>query len=221
MKFYDVQQNTEEWEILRSGIITSSQLPKIMANYGKAFGEPAKKLAVDIAISRITGNKTSGSYSNEHMERGHEEEPLARMQYESDYFCSVLNGGFYSDGETGCSPDGLVGSDGLIEIKSAIPSVHYHRIKMQSFDPAYKWQIVGNLKFTERDWLDFISYCSEFPSGKKLYVYRCFADDFQDEFQMLDNRISEFKGLISESILTINDSKYSLIQKKNKVHEAA
>ncbi len=210
-KFHDIEQNTDEWYQLRSGKITGSAIGKAMANYGKAFGEPAKKYAVEIALQQITGKPTGGGYSNEHMERGHEEEPLARMAYEAEYFCEVTNGGFFEFGDLGCSVDGLICDDGVIEIKSAIPSMHYSRIARQSFDPAYKWQLVSNLKFTGRDWIDFVSYCGQFPDDKKLYVHRSYKADFVDEFKMVDSRIDEFRGLIAKTKETILNNDYSII----------
>lgn len=211
MIFHDVEQNTDEWLALRSGKITASALSKVMANYGKAFGEPAKKYAAEIAVQQITGVSTGGGYSNEHMERGHEEEPLARMEYEARYFCDVSNGGFFEDGDTGDSPDGLVWADGVLEIKSAIPSVHYARIAKQSFDSAYKWQLVGHLKFTGRDWVDFASYCSAFPDDKRLYVHRSYRADFIEQFKMVDIRLDEFREMISSIKHTILNNNYSVI----------
>lgn len=208
--WHDVQQNSDEWYLLRSGKITASSLSKVMANYGKAFGDPAKKYAVDIAVQQITGKATGGGYSNDHMARGHEEEPLARMEYEAIYFCDATNGGFFEDGDTGTSPDGLVCDDGIIEIKSAIPSVHYSRIAKQSYDSAYKWQLVGHLLFTNRDWVDFISYCSSFPDDKKLYVHRSYREDFKKEFGMVDERISEFRELIESTKHVILNNDYSI-----------
>ena len=125
MTWHNVQQNEDEWYYLRSRKITSSALSCAMANYGKAFGEPAKKYAINIAVEQITGEPISSDYSNSHMDRGHEEEPLARAMYEQEYFCEVTNGGFYEDGDVGCSPDGLVNDDGVIEIKSAIPYIKF------------------------------------------------------------------------------------------------
>ena len=95
-EFHDVDQNTDEWFAMRAGLLTSSKLGTIMANYGKAFGEPAKKYAVNIAIEQITSKPIASSYSNEHMERGHEQEPIARMLYEEETFSEVSNGGFLS-----------------------------------------------------------------------------------------------------------------------------
>jgi len=196
-EFHDVAQNSDEWFQLRSGLLTSSNLGKVMANYGKAFGEPAKKYAVQIAIEQITGNPIGSNYSNEHMERGHQQEPIARMMYEEQTFCDVTNGGFFGSDFVGCSPDGLVDKDGAIEIKCVIGSVHYATLKRQSFDPAYKWQCIGNLSFTGRKWLDFVSYCADFPENKRLYVFRLNASEFKEEFKIIDSRISEFEALVA------------------------
>lgn len=214
MIFHDVAQNSELWLSLRGGKPTSSKLSVIMAHYGKAFGEPAKKYAVDIAIEQITGVPVSAGYSNDHMERGHEEEPLARMLYEQETFSTVANGGFFDHGFFGCSPDGLVSIDGLIEVKAAIPSIHYDRVCSQSFDSAYKWQLIGNMKFTERDWIDFVSYCGSFPQGKKLYVHRLNKADYAKEMQMIDERLAEFLALVATTKQQILDSEYFLLDRK-------
>ena len=209
-KFHDVEQNTDEWFALRAGRLTSSKLGVIMANYGKAFGDPAKKYAVNIAIEQITGEPIASTFTNAHMERGHEQEPIARMLYEDETFCDVSNGGFFGSSFVGCSPDGLVYEDGAIEIKEVIGPVHYANIRRQNVDPAYKWQCIGNLKFTGRGWLDFISYCAEFPADKQLFIKRMLKADYVDEFAMIDTRIDEFKTLVSDSKKLILESNYSV-----------
>ncbi len=209
-KFIDVEQNSDAWYELRGGKLTSSKLGTIMANFGKAFGEPAKKYAVNIAIEQITGNAISSTYTNDHMQRGHDQEPFAREMYEEDYFCDVTNGGFFESKFIGCSPDGLVDDDGVIEIKSVIGSVHYANLKRQNVDPAYKWQCIGNLMFTGREWIDFISYCEEFPESKQLFVKRLHKSDLEDEFKMISDRIEEFKKLVESTKKLIIESKYSI-----------
>ena len=209
MIFHNVAQNTDDWLQLRSGKITSSGLSKIMANYGKAFGEPAKKYATNIALEQILGRPlSSGGFSNDHTERGHEQEPIARSLYEGMFFCEIGNGGFFEAGDVGASPDGLVHGDGLIEIKSVISTIHYDNVRRQSFDPAYRWQLLGNLKVTGRDWIDFVSFCNDFPDDKKLYVYRLNKDDYAKEFEQIDERLSEFRELILASKSTILNSEY-------------
>jgi hypothetical protein len=212
LKFYDVEQNEDAWYALRAGKLTSSNLGKVMANYGKAFGEPAKKLAVQIAIEQITGNPISSDYSNAHMERGHEQEPIARMMYEDETFSTVSNGGFYGSDTLGCSPDGLVFDEGVIEIKSVIEGVHFANVKRQNVDPAYKWQCIGNLKLTGRDWLDFVSYCSTYPPDNQLFIYRLHKAKYESlEFLQIDDRVSQFLELVASTKQSILESNYSLI----------
>ncbi len=207
--FHDIEQNSDEWFSMRGGRLTSSNLGKIMANFGKSFGDPAKKYAVKIANEQITGIPISEGYSNGHMERGHQQEPVARMLYEQETFCKVSNGGFFSSDFVGCSPDGLVYDCGLIEIKSVIYNVHYANVKRQSVDPAYRWQCIGNLKFTGRDWLDFVSYCDDYPVDKRLFIHRIFKEDLSKEFVMIEERVEQFEALVNESKLNILESSYS------------
>ena len=202
-KWHDVEQNSEEWENLRLGKITSSSFNIIMANYGKAFGEPAKKYALKLALERIKNCKSEYNYSNAHMERGHEQEPIARMLYEDLYFTEVTNGGFFDCGFYGDSPDGLVDNDGVIEIKSVIDTTHYANIKRGSIDPSYKWQVIGHLDCTGREWCDFISYCADFPETSQLIVYRIYRKDVIEEIKMLSERRKLFNDLIKNLIREI------------------
>lgn len=210
MIFHDVQQNTDEWDLLRLGKITSSKLGVIMANNGKAFSDTAKKYAVQLALEQLTNEKSKNGFSNAHTERGHEQEPLARMEYEARYFCNVTNGGFFCGGDIGCSPDGLVDEDGVIEIKSVIAPVHFANVKRGNIDPAYNWQCIGNVWLTGRDYLDFVSYCQDFPEGKRIFVKRIFAKNLQEEFQLITNRVQEFKYLLRDIRQQIVNSEYSI-----------
>lgn len=195
----DVQQNTPEWEELRIGKIGGSSIGTIMAYYGKAFGEPAHDLALRIALEQIRGVSCGNSYTNAHMERGHEQEPIARYLYENEYFCDVTNGGYFiMADDLGVSPDGLVSDCGVIEIKSVIPKTHFKNISRGSFDPSYKWQLALELMGTDREWIDFVSFCAEFPEGKKLCVYRHYSCEFQDEFGMIKTRLDQFRELVAE-----------------------
>lgn len=80
MQWHDVQQNTEGWDELRLGKVTASQFSCFMANQGKTFGEPAKRYALQIALEIITGKKSEFSFTNEHMLRGHEQEPIGFVE---------------------------------------------------------------------------------------------------------------------------------------------
>jgi hypothetical protein len=206
MKFHNVEQNSDEWFALRLGKCTASNFQTIMANEGKAFGEPAKKYALQLALEQITGKKSGVSFSNAHTERGHEQEPIARELYESTYFCDVSNGGFFDCGSYGDSPDGLIGDVGIIEIKSVISTTHFETLRRGDFDTAYKWQLIGHLDCTGREWVDFVSYCADFPEEKQLIVHRLHRDDYSDEIERLRARRNEFLELVKQTKAVIYGS---------------
>lgn len=203
MVFYDIEQNSDEWFDLRLGKATASNFACFMANDGKAFGDPAKRYALQIALEIMTGRKASYGFENEHTKRGHEQEPIARQLYEDTTFCQVTNGGFFCHETYGDSPDGLVGQDGGIEIKCVVADTHKANLKRQTFDPAYRWQLIGHLDCTGREWFDFVSYCSDFPEGKQLFIHRLYRQDYKEEIARLRARRAEFLQLVQQEIVEV------------------
>lgn len=200
MKWHDVEQNSPEWDELRLGKVTASCFGLFMANYGGAFGDPAKRYALKVALEIVTGRKAEHSFTNDHMERGHEQEPIARLLYEEQNFVDVSNGGFFDYGEWGDSPDGLVDEDGSVEIKCVIAPIHHANIRRGKPDPAYKWQIVGHLDASKRDWCDFVSYCADYPEHKQLFVARTYRGEVENELAMLAERRAEFLALVRAEV---------------------
>lgn len=200
MRWHDVDHNTPEWDALRLGKPTASGYAKFMANYGKAFGEPALRYALQIALERVTGRKSEYSFSNEHMERGHDQEPIAKMLYEELHFVDVSKGGFFDWGDWGDSPDGLVDDDGVVEIKCVIAPVHHANIRRGCADPAYKWQRVGHLDGTGRKWVDFVSYCADYPEHQQLVVHRTYRDELEAELAQLAERRAQFLDLVRSEV---------------------
>ena len=196
MKWHDVEHNTPEWDALRLGKATASSYPKFMANNGRAFGDPAKRYALQIALERVTGQKSEYSFRSDDMERGHEQEPIAKMLYEELTFSDVTNGGFFDWGDWGDSPDGLIDDDGVLEIKCVIAPVHHATIRRGKFDPAYKWQIVGHLDGTGRDWVDFASFCSDYPEHQRLVTYRTWREEMETELAELAERRAQFLEMV-------------------------
>lgn len=196
--FHNVEQNSDAWFALRLGKATASRFGCIMANEGKAFGDPAKKYALQLALEQITGKRAEFSFTNEYMERGHEQEPIARMLYEEQNFVTVSNGGFFDWNDYGDSPDGLIDDDGVLEVKSVIAETHYATLRRRSFDPAYRWQLIGHLDCTERNWVDFASYCADFPPAKQLITYRLHRHECEDEIKRLRERRKLFLKLVQE-----------------------
>lgn len=201
--FHDIPQNTDDWHALRLGKATASCFGTFMANDGKAFGDPAHRYALQLALERLTKRRAE-SFTNEHMERGHEQEPIARMLYEKEHFAKATNGGFFDCGEFGASPDGLIGDDGLLELKSVIPSVHFATLRRGNFDPSYRWQLVGHLDCSEREWIDFGSYCADFPEDQQLAVFRLYRSEVPGELERLRDRRAEFLKLVKTTMVVID-----------------
>ena len=210
MKFYDIEQNSEEWFQLKAGKVSGSKIKDVMAGCKDintcrtaSWGEGAKKYAIKIALERITGEYIGDGYSNGHMDRGHEDEPIARELYEELNFCTVTNGGFFDNGTSGCSPDGLVGEKGRIEIKSELPHLFYMTKKQNRAPLDKRWQIPFNLKESNGDWIDCIDYCRQYPEGKRIFVKRFTVAECKTDFQMIDIRLALFEKYVSEIIKTI------------------
>lgn len=203
-KWIDVEQNSDEWFDLRLGRATSSNFDTIMANDGKAFGDPAKKYAQKVALERLTGKRDlTGNFQSKSMERGNILEPVVRAMYEKETFYSVTNGGIHISDKLGDSADGLVGKRGCVEIKVVEPTAFWDRLKHGGIKKAYKYQIQGHLYLGERDWCDFVCMCPEFPKGKSLYIYRQRRDE--DMQAKLKTRLMLFENLICENLRMLQD----------------
>lgn len=199
MKWLDIEQNTDEWFAVRAGRLGGSSVKHVMANYGKAFGDPAHRLALKLAIEQETNQYITDTYFNKHMLRGQEEEPIARKLYEDTTFSEVYNGGYYIYADDmGCSPDGNVYKDGLIEIKSRMYHIHAANIRRGKYDPSDKWQLVYDLLCSNRDWIDYNSFCLSYPKKTKLFIDRVRAVDVSNEISMVKTRVDEFRKLIDE-----------------------
>ena len=130
------------------------------------------------------------------MERGHREEPIAREMYSKIISSAVTNGGWFDCDTHGTSPDGLVGSEGCIEIKSVGEKQHWATLTSKRYDRKYHWQLMNHLEVSGVDWVDFVSYCSNFPQSTCLFIHRLYANDFADELEKLRRRRAIFIELI-------------------------
>ncbi len=195
----DVEQNSDAWFDLRVGKITSSNFASIMANDGKAFGNPAIQYAERIALEIVTGERNDeNDFKSVYMERGNEYEPIARGLYELETFRKVREGGFFYENDLGDSPDGIVGEHGRVEIKCVIAGTQWKRIKKGGYDTAYKWQIQGHLWVGNAQWCDFIQYAPKMPENKQLYIHRVHRDEVM--ISAMKERMDLFKKEIESNV---------------------
>jgi putative phage-type endonuclease len=165
MKIYkDINQGSPEWFEIRVG--------KVTASHAQAIGNNGKGLDTYLleVVSEMFSSAQKDQYSNEHTERGNELEPLARSMYELQENVEVEEIGFaeYND-FVGCSPDGLVGDDGMIEIKCPDDKTYFNLLMNENIDSSYIWQCQMNLLILEKKWCDLIFYNPNFEKSMKIF----------------------------------------------------
>lgn len=175
MKIYkDLEQNTQEWFDVRDLKFTASNASTILAD-----GAGLKTLIKEMLAEHYSsGNyeQYSNKYTNKDMERGHEFEDKARMTYEFETGNSVEQVGFVEmDKHIGCSPDGLVGKDGLVEIKNFSDKVYLELLLTDKIDKKYYNQMQMQMYVTGRKWCDYFVFNPNF-TDKPFYLKRVLPD---------------------------------------------
>ena len=164
----EIEQQSPEWAAARLGIPTASEFDKIITTKGEP-SKQAQKYLYQLAGERVSGFKEE-TYTNASMARGVLLEAEAREFYELTQDVQIQQVGFCFQDEAlkfGCSPDGLVGEDGLIEIKCPIISTHVGYLLDGGLPMDYFQQVQGQLFVTGRKWTDFVSY---YPGLKPLKI---------------------------------------------------
>lgn len=168
--FEDIEQGGEEWHRLRRGMPTASVFKVLMARTEEKKGRTT--LLHKLAGERLCGEPAE-NYTNQFMERGKSMEDEARQHYAFVRDCEPRRVGFIKNGKTGCSPDALIGDDGLLEIKTASPHILIPMLLKGAFPMEHYAQCQGALMVAERKWCDLIVY---WPKMKPLIV-RCERDE--------------------------------------------
>ena len=160
MKIYnDLTQGTDEWIRVRLGKLSASKAQTIATN-----GKGLDTLIFE-KVAEILTNKPLDSYKNEAMENGSQTEDEARQIYELQTGNKVEQVGFVELSEyIGCSPDGLVGDDGLVEIKCPTPKVFTEYLYSGKVDTKYYAQMQMQMYVTDRKWCDYVVYHPDFQT---------------------------------------------------------
>lgn len=166
----NIEQGSDEWLAARCGIVTASTVGKLLTPTLKvADNDTSRGLTATLAAERITGWVEETAVTND-MWRGIQCEPIARDLY-SEHFAEVDEIGFLrldGDGWTlGYSPDGLVGDDGLLEIKSPRAKTHLNTILSDEVPAHYMPQLQAGLLVSDRAWIDFVSFHAGMPLYRK------------------------------------------------------
>lgn len=173
-----IEQGTPEWHELRRGKVTASRVADILAKTKTGPSASRQNYLIELALQRIT-KTIEPSYTNAAMEWGTQTEPQARVAYE------VKTGNFvdqvpFIDHPTlqwfGCSPDGLVDKDGLLEIKCPNSATHWEYFKAKEPPKKYFIQMQAQMAVTGAKWCDFVSFDPRMPERSQLLIVNVARD---------------------------------------------
>lgn len=194
MKIIECEQGSPEWIKARCGVPSASSFDKIITTKGEPSKQRTKYLW-QLAGETVTGIPEE-SYSNANMERGKIVEAEARQLYELISGQTVLQVGFCLAEGYGASPDGLVATEGLLELKSPIMATHVGYLLENTLPMDYWQQLQGQLLVTGRKWVDFFSY---YPGLRPLLIRVVPDDKFQRALKIeLELFCSELKEIVAK-----------------------
>lgn len=176
-----MKQRSEEWYLARLGKVTASRISDIIEKNKNGLEKAGRKnYRTELLCERLTGANTEG-FTNSAMQWGIDHEDEARSLYEITTGNEVEEIGFIDHktiNMSGASPDGLIGNDGLIEIKCPNTSTHLEYLLKDEVPSEYINQMQWQLECTGRKWCDFVSFDPRLPVELKLFVKRY---DYNDE----------------------------------------
>lgn len=175
----DFDQGSADWFAIRCGKVTASRVADVIAKTKSGPSALRANYAAQLIAERLTGTVVE-SYSNAAMQWGTDNEPDARLAYEFRTDAEVVQVAFVEHptiAMTGASPDGLVGADGLVEIKCPNTATHIETLLGQSITSKYETQMLWQMACTGRQWCDFASFDPRLPEEMRLFVRRLPRDD--------------------------------------------
>lgn len=192
-----MEQRTPVWHAARLGKATSSRIADIVARTKSGHSTSRANYAAQLVCERLTGEPAAQTFINPSMSWGVWKEPEARRFYEFERDVEVTSAGFIDHPTitmSGASPDGLVGADGLIEIKCPITAIHLDSVMGQSVPGKYLTQMQWQMAATGRAWCDFVSYDPRLPPDLRLFVRRVMRDEA---------RIAELEGEVAQFLVEV------------------
>lgn len=152
---------------------------------------------MELLCERLTGQSGGADLSrNAAVQRGVELEPFACMAYEADKGLMVAETGLVMHPAIpgfGASPDGLVGDDGVLEIKCPNTATHIATMQSERHDPQYEWQMLAQMACTGRAWADFVSYDDRLPEPLQYVCHR-----YERDFKRIREMESEIRAFLEE-----------------------
>lgn len=198
-----IEQGSDAWKALRAGKVTASRVADVLSKIKSGESAGRKNYRMDLVAERLTG-KPADSFTNSAMQWGTEQEPFARIAYET-YKGLFVEQVPFIDHPTiewfGCSPDGLVGEDGLLEIKAPNTTTHLEYIEAGKPPARYIPQMMCQMACTGRKWVDFVSWDSRLPEDLQLFVVRLDRDDAY--IQEMEAEVKQFLTEVEATLLKL------------------
>lgn len=202
-----IEQGTPEWFAQRLGKVTASRVADVIAKTKTGYSTSRDNYMAQLVCERLTGT-VAESFTNAAMAHGTETEPLARAAYESKADVLVDEVAMISHPtieNAGASPDGYVGSEGLIEIKAPQTATHIDTLLTQTVPGKYITQMQWQMACTGRKWCDFVSFDNRLPEELQIFIKRIERDDVY--IKMLEEEVIKFLKELNDKIEKLNKLK--------------
>jgi len=181
MRLIDCDQRTAAWFAVKAGKPSASHIAEVLAVLKRKEGEAAARRNYKARIvAEILTGRCQDQFVSPYMMDGNDYEPFAKAAYEVRYDVEIENVGFVlhpTIDRSGCSPDGLVGTDGLVEFKCPATVTHLDYLLRDEVPADYQPQMLWQMACCERQWDDFVSYDPRLPEHLQLFVKRFPRDD--------------------------------------------
>lgn len=199
----DCEQRSDAWFAARCGSLGASAIADALTKSkdGKSFGATSANLRAKLVVERLTGIQED-SFKSAAMQYGIDNEDAARIAYEAYAGVFVEQVGLIKHptiNGTHASPDGLVGDDGLIEIKCPNSLTHMEAIKYQNIPTKYLYQMQWQMRCADRQWCDFVSFDPRMPEVLQLWVKRVERDN--QLIAKLEADVIEFLGGVEADVI--------------------
>lgn len=200
-----IEQGSEAWHQLRLGKVTASRIADMLARTKSGWSTSRANYASELVIERLTGSPTEG-FKSAAMQWGTDTEPRAREAYEfrSD---AVIEPASFVDHPvipmSGASPDGLVGADGLVEVKCPLTATHIETLLEGKVPGRYVLQMQWQMACTGRQWCDFVSFDPRMPEWSALFIERVARD--QAKIDEIENEVVLFLNEVEATVRAVRN----------------
>jgi len=200
----NIEQRTDDWYAARLGKVTASRVEDVIAKTKTGYSASREKYMAQLVVERIT-NKKADSYTNAAMQWGIDQEQYARAAYEARNEVFVDEVGFVPHPRiemAGASPDGLVGDDGMVEIKCPETQTMIDTLLTGKVPSKYFAQMQFQMACADRSWCDYVVFDPRMPEKAQLFVKRIDRDDAY--IAQIESEIKVFLNEVTEKVAKLN-----------------